>query len=70
MAGPLSPSYALESPCALTVKLSGRTTGQDQRHRRILSPSARGAQPPTRHGPLQRLLAVTAMPTAILLTDP
>src|SRR5439155_15865432 len=40
----------------LTVKLSGRPMGSDQRRGRTLSFRARGAQPPTFHGPLQRLL--------------
>jgi hypothetical protein len=38
------------------VKLSGRAMPPDERRRRILSCSAGGAQPPTLHGPLQRLL--------------
>src|SRR5947208_2308210 len=42
----------------LTVKLRGRTTTPDERRGRTLSPSARGAEPPTPHGPLQRLLGV------------
>src|SRR5437870_13303219 len=45
----------------LTVKLSGRVMPPDQRRERTLSSSARGAQPATRHGPLQRLLAVIRM---------
>src|SRR3979411_1263149 len=40
----------------LTVKLSGRPAVPDRRRGRILSSSARSAQPPTPHGPLQRLL--------------
>jgi hypothetical protein len=39
----------------IEVNLSDRTTPPDQRRGRILS-CARGAEPPTRHGPLQRLL--------------
>ncbi len=42
--------------CPLTVKLRGHATAPDQRHGRTLSSSARGAQPPGHHGPLQRLL--------------
>jgi hypothetical protein len=42
--------------CALTVKLSGRPRRPDKSRRRTLFPSARGAQPQARHGPLQRLL--------------
>src|SRR5947207_6248738 len=42
--------------CPLTVKLRGRTTTPDQRRGRILTSHARGAGPPTVHGPLQRLL--------------
>src|SRR5205807_5049275 len=42
----------------LTVKLNGRAEAPDGRRGRILSSSARGAQPPTRHGPFQRLLDV------------
>src|SRR5207302_1693464 len=45
----------------LTVKLSGRVMPPDQRRERTLSSSARGAQPATRHGPLQRLLEVSPM---------
>ena len=41
----------------LTVKLSGRTLPPDQRCGRTISSGARGAKPPARHGPLQRLLA-------------
>src|SRR5207244_8465927 len=40
----------------LTVKLRGRAEAPDKRRGRTLSFSARGAQPPTVHGPLQRLL--------------
>src|SRR5207237_6543547 len=40
----------------LTVKLSGRPRGPDWRRGRTISPCARGAQPPTHHGPFQRLL--------------
>src|SRR5947207_1186448 len=40
----------------LTVKLRGRTEAPDTRRGRTLSFSACGAQPPTRHGPLQRWL--------------
>ena len=43
----------------LTVKLRGRTTTPDQRRGRTLSSGARGAQPPTHHGPFQRLLGRT-----------
>src|ERR1700730_4835196 len=42
----------------LTVKLSGRPQPPNQRRGRILFPSARGAEPPTHHGPLPRLLGV------------
>ena len=50
----------------LTVKLSGRTMALDQRRGRTMSSSARGAQPLTPHGPLQRLLEAMARarPTA------
>ena len=40
----------------LTVKLNGRPEAPDERRGRRLSSSARGAQPPTHHGPFQRLL--------------
>src|SRR5438270_13490586 len=40
----------------LTVKLRGRVTTPDGGRGRTLSCSLRGAQPPTPHGPLQRLL--------------
>ncbi len=40
----------------LTVKLRGRPEAPAKRRGRILSSGARGAEPPTRHGPLQRLL--------------
>src|SRR5437588_11072166 len=43
----------------LTVKLRGRATAPDQRRGRTLSSRARGAEPLTPHGPLQRLLEVT-----------
>src|SRR5437763_15713150 len=46
----------------LTVKLSGRATGPDRRRGRTLSSRARGAQPLTLHGPLQRLLEVMLAP--------
>src|ERR1700704_6545807 len=45
----------------LTGKLSGRPMQPDQRRGRTLSSSARGAQPLTHHGPLQRLLEVSPM---------
>jgi len=38
------------------VKLNGRAEAPDGRRGRTLSSSARGAQPPTHHGPCQRLL--------------
>ena len=38
------------------MKLRGRTTTSDERRGRILTSHARGAGPPTVHGPLQRLL--------------
>src|SRR5439155_9887492 len=44
------------APWRLTVKLRGRTTTSDERRGRILTSHARGAGPPTVHGPLQRLL--------------
>ena len=47
----------------LTVKLRGRTQAPDWRRGRILSSGARGAEPPTRHGPLQRLLGGSVMST-------
>ena len=40
----------------LTVKLNGRAEAPDRRRGRTLSSSARGAQPPTHHGPFERLL--------------
>src|SRR6266478_4790115 len=43
----------------LTVKLRGRTTASDKHRGRTLSPSARGANQTTHHGPLQRLLGVS-----------
>jgi hypothetical protein len=48
----------LTSPPArhLTVKLRGRPEAPPKRRGRILSSRARGAQAPTVHGPLQRLL--------------
>src|SRR5256885_3651692 len=54
--------YWLMADCGLTVKLRGRMTRPDQRRRRILSSGACGAQPPTRHGPLQRWLDGTINP--------
>src|ERR1700676_5589394 len=47
--------------CNLTVKLSGRAQVPDQRRGRTLSPRARGAQPPTPPGRLQRI--VRGVPT-------
>jgi len=38
------------------MRLSSRTTRPDRRRGRVLSPSARGAQPPTYHGPLQPMV--------------
>src|SRR5207237_9754057 len=49
-------TQALATWRSLTVKLRGRTTTPDERRGRTLSPGARGAEPPTPHGPLQRLL--------------
>src|SRR5204862_8245762 len=50
----------------LTVKLNGRAEAPDGRRGRTLSSSARGAQPPTRHGPFQRLLDdAPAQPTQL-----
>jgi len=40
----------------LTVKLNGRAEAPDGRRGRTLPSGARGAQPPTHHGPFQRLL--------------
>jgi hypothetical protein len=48
--------YGEHCACALTVKLRDRTTIPARRRGRTLSPGARGAQPQTHHGPLQRLL--------------
>ena len=45
----------------LTVKLSGRTLPPDQSCGRTISSGARGAKPPARHGPLQRLLEGTSL---------
>jgi len=45
-----------ESSRRLTVKLSGRAQALDWRREDTLSSRARGAEPPTLHGPLQRLL--------------
>src|SRR6266853_1209956 len=50
--------YSRMDNCGLTVKLRGRPEAPDQRRGRTLSPRARGAQPPTPHGPHQRLFAV------------
>src|SRR5437773_9364803 len=44
----------------LTVKLSGRPQARPARRERRIAKRARGAQPPTRHGPLQRLLDRTS----------
>ena len=38
------------------MKLNGRAEAPDGRRGRTISPCARGAQPPTHHGPFQRLL--------------
>src|SRR5207244_1839777 len=43
----------------LTVKLNGRAEAPDWRRGRTISSCARGAQPPTHHGPFQRLLGDT-----------
>ena len=52
------------------MKLSGRPAAGDQRRRRTLSFSAGGAQPPTHHGPLQRLLdGILRVPLQILGHD-
>jgi hypothetical protein len=40
------------------VKLRGRTTTPDKRHGRTMSFSARGAEPPAHHVPLQRWLGI------------
>ncbi len=45
-----------ESSRRLTVKLTGRAQALDWRPVRTLSSRARGAEPPTLHGPLQLLL--------------
>ena len=52
-------NLAMEQIGRLTVKLRGRATRPDQRRGRILFSRARGAHPPPRHGPLERLLEVT-----------
>ena len=52
--------YWRMADCGLTVKLRGRTEAPDTRRGRTLSPGARGAKPPTLHGPLQRLLDANA----------
>jgi len=52
------------------VKLRGRTTTPDRRRGCTLSPGARGAQPPTPHGPLQRLLGVTLVTGGTAVTVP
>ncbi len=44
------------------MKLRGRTSTQDKRRGRTLSPGARGAKLLTHHGPLQRLLDEPASP--------
>ena len=49
----------------LTVKLRGRLSRPDKRRRRTLSFSAGGAQPPTPHDPLQRLLARKTVATLV-----
>jgi len=54
--GHLAPPWAGR----LTVKLRGRTTTPDERRGRTLSSRARGAEPLTPHGPLQRLLGAAA----------
>ena len=43
------------SRCRLTVKLRGRPEAPDARRGRTLSPGGRAVQPPTPHGPLERL---------------
>ena len=48
--------YSRMDKCGLTMKLRGRPMPPDQRRERTLLPGARGAQPLTHHGPLQRLL--------------
>jgi len=47
----------------LTVKLRGRTSTPDQRGGRTISSGARGAKPQARHGPLQRLLGISQLPS-------
>src|SRR5882762_3799112 len=53
--------YSRMNKCGLTVKLRGRQEAPDKRRGRTLSSGARGAQPLTHHGPLQRLLEVAPM---------
>jgi len=45
-------------PCALTVKLRGRTITPDRGRGPTISPGSRGPNQTTHHGPLQRLLGV------------
>jgi len=50
----------------LTVKLRGRPPRPEGRHGRTLSTGARGAKPLTPHGPLQRLLGGSDVPSVWL----
>jgi hypothetical protein len=75
--GPCSSRRSIPPKCLLTVKLSGRPRRKaalrsdralrslpmrpTERRGRILSSGARGSEPPTPHGPLQRLLEGTHM---------
>src|SRR5207253_11052235 len=54
------------STCCLTVKLRGRPPRPEGRHGRTLSTGARGAKPLTPHGPLQRLLGGSDVPSVWL----
>src|SRR6184192_4734967 len=62
----MSPSRVSVMACCLTVKLRGRTTTSDERRGRTLSTGARGAKPLTPHGPLQRLLDGSDVPSVWL----
>jgi hypothetical protein len=59
----------MEQTCGLTVKLRGRPEAPDQASRAHNLFRARGAQPLTVHGPLQRLLedAINQPTTARML---
>ncbi len=55
-----APIRTVDHARRLTVKLSGRPQARPARRERRIAKRARGAQPPTRHGPLQGLLDRTS----------